>query len=238
MQKILTNVETAAQSVGLQMNVGKTKYMTTNVMGPDARILANSGNHIEKKDNFLYLGSWIKNTENDVKVRKAQAWAACHKLKRIWNSKINKKIKIRLFTACVESVLLYGSETWTLTNCLTKTIDGCYTRMLRMALSVSWKQKLTNAELYGRLPKVSSKIAERRMKLAGHIHRHPELTANKLLLWEPKHGFPNVGRPHLTYVDMLRKDTGIKATQEISNLMLDRDCWRERSRSSRVFHPT
>ena len=110
--------------------------------------------------------------------------------------------------------------------------------MLRMALSVSWKQKLTNAELYGRLPKVSSKIAERRMKLAGHIHRHPELTANKLLLWEPKHGFPNVGRPHLTYVDMLRKDTGIKATQEISNLMLDRDCWRERSRSSRVFHPT
>ena len=236
MQKILTNVETAAQTVGLQMNIGKTKYMTANLMGPDTPILANSGSPIEKRDNFLYLGSWIKNTENDIKVRKAKAWTACHKLKRIWNSKISKKIKIRLFTATVESVLLYGSETWTLTNRLTKSIDGCYTRMLRMALGVTWKHKLTNAELYGGLPKASSKITERRMKLAGHIHRHPELTANKLLLWEPTHGTPRLGRPHTTYIDMLRKDTGVKATQEMCNLMLERDCWRQLSCNSREYH--
>lgn len=87
------------------MNVDKIKYMTANLIGPDMPMLANSGNRIEKKDNFLYLGSWIKNTENDIKVRKAKAWAACHKLKRIWTSGIKKTIKIRLFTATVESVL-------------------------------------------------------------------------------------------------------------------------------------
>ena len=162
------------------MNIGKTKYMTANLWGPDERIWAKSGIPVEKKSNFLYLGSWIKSTESDIKVRKAKAWAACHKLKRIWTSNIKKSIKIRLFTSTVESVLLYGSETWTLTKRLTKMIDGCYTRLLRMALNVSWKQRLTNVELYGRLPKVSSKITERRLKLAGHIHRHPDLESSLL----------------------------------------------------------
>ena len=69
-------------------------------------------------------------------------------------------MKVRDFTALVESVLLYGSETWTMTKRLNKMVDGCYTRMLRMALNVSWKQRLTNEELYGKLPKVSSKITD------------------------------------------------------------------------------
>ena len=235
-QSILSRVESAANAVGLYMNVGKTKYMTANIMGPDVPILGNSGDRIEKKDNFLYLGSWIKNTEDDIKVRKVKAWAACHMLKRIWTSNIKKSIKIRLFTATVESVLLYGSETWTLTKRLTKMVDGCYTRMLRMALSVSWKQRLTNEELYGRLPKVSSKITERRMKLAGHIHRHPELTANKLLFWEPTHGFANRGAKHATYIDMLRNDTGVETAQEIGSLMLERKSWRQRISVSREYH--
>ena len=47
------------------MNVGKTKYMTANIVGPDVPILANSGDRIENEDNFLYFGSWVKNTEND-----------------------------------------------------------------------------------------------------------------------------------------------------------------------------
>ena len=238
MQKILTNVETAANAVGLHMNVGKTKYLTINLEGQDPEILANSGDPIEKKENFLYLGSWIMNSENDIKVRKAKAWAACHKLKRIWTSNIKQSIKIRLFVATVESVLLYGSETWSLTKRLTKMIDGCYTRLLRMALNVSWKQHLTNKELYGKLPKISSKITERRMKLAGHIHRHPELTAHKLLFWEPLHGRPNRGCKPINFIDMLRKDTGGSSTQEIGSLMLDRKGWKIRTQESRDHYPT
>ena len=44
-----------------------------------------------------------------------------------------------------------------------------------MALSISWKQKLTNQQLYGTLPTVSSKIAYRRMNFAGHRIGYPEL---------------------------------------------------------------
>ena len=59
-----------------------------------------------------------------------------------------------------------------------KSLDGVYTRMLRMALNVSWKQHITNEELYGDLPKVTSKIAMQRLKLAGHCVRHPEEIAS------------------------------------------------------------
>ncbi|KAL5257936.1 hypothetical protein ACHWQZ_G012773 [Mnemiopsis leidyi] len=145
-------------------------------------------------------------------------------------------MKIRLFVATVESILLYGSETWTLTESLSKQIDGCYTRMLRMALDVDWKQHLTNKEVYGTLPRATMKIQERRMRLAGHLQRHPELTASSLLLWEPKHGARTRGRPALTYVDNLRKDTGLSDTREIAGLMADRLLWR-RHINARTLKP-
>ncbi len=52
---------------------------------------------------------------------------------------------------------------WTLTEKLTKQIDGCYTRLLRTALGITWDQFLTNEELYGNLPKLSDKIRRRRV---------------------------------------------------------------------------
>ena len=40
-------------------------------------------------------------------------------------------------------------------------LDGCYTRMLRMALGVNqWRDRVSNQALYNGLPKVTSKIAQ------------------------------------------------------------------------------
>ena len=234
-QDLLHDVEIEASLVGLKMNEGKTKYLVENIDN-DQQILSTSGQAIDRVEDFIYLGSWIRSTEKDIKVRKAKAWAACHKLKKVWKSDLRKALKIRLFTATVESVLLYGSETWTLNTRLSRILDGCYTRMLRMAMDVSWKQHLTNFELYGSLPKLTSKIAQRRLKLAGHSIRHPELTSNAVTLWEPLHGKTNRGRPKLTYIDCLRKDIGIENTSEINTMMLDRVLWRSIVDNAREHH--
>ena len=105
-----------------------------------------------------------------------------------------------------------------------------------MALGVSWKQHMTNSELYGRLPKVTSKITERRLRLAGHIFRHPELTANKLLHWEPLHSDMRIEIPNFTFEDCLKANTGLKNKDEIGNLMLDRSLWRDVVKGAREFH--
>ena len=53
---------------------------------------------------------------------------------------------------CMESVLLYGSETSTVIKKLEKSVNGCYTRMLWTALNVHWQQHMNNQELYGSPP--------------------------------------------------------------------------------------
>ena len=184
-QSFLLSLEEAANSVGLHLNESKTKYLSVNCQSESLN--AKSGKELEHVNDFLYLGSYISSTEHDFSVRKAKAWAACHQMKKIWNSTMRRSLKIRLFQATVESILLYGSETWTITKTLSKRIDGCYTRMLRMVLNINWRDMIRNTTVYGDLPRVTEKIRDRRMKLAGHIHRHEDLIAHDVLFWDPQH---------------------------------------------------
>ena len=118
------------------MNAKKTQFMAFNQLH-DIHIQTQDGTFLKEVQDFKYLGAWVQNTENDIKIRKAMAWRACNKLNNIWSSKLPWNIKRQLFQATVESVLLYGSETWNITNRTGKSLDGCYTRMLRKALDVS-----------------------------------------------------------------------------------------------------
>ena len=72
----------------------------------------------------------------------------------IWKSKLSINLKRHFFRAAVELVLVYGYVTWTLTTSLEKKIDGTYTRMLRAVTNKSWRDHLTNDQLYGDIPKL------------------------------------------------------------------------------------
>ena len=100
--------------------------------------MTTDGTQLEVVYDFKYLGSWIDNTEADLRSRKAEAWRACNKLTKVWKSDLSREIKVRLLGSAVESILLYGSDAWTLTEKLTRQIDGCYTRLLRTALGIKW----------------------------------------------------------------------------------------------------
>ena len=216
-QEILLRVETEACKVGFHLNAKTTEVQSYNFNTP-MQIKCLSGTILKEVDNFKYLGEWTQSSEKDFLVRKALAWLACHKLKKIWTSKLSRKLKERLFIATFESVLLYGAESWTITKVMRKQTDGCYTRMLRMALNISWKQKLTNNELYQQLPPVSDKIRKRRMKLAGHCVRHKDL-----VLWEPNDGHTNRGRRKMNFINNLLEDTGMENTRDLRTLMMDID---------------
>ena len=184
-QEVILKLEEEAEKVGLVCNAKKTEVQTFN-QGGSVVIHAKNGETLKEVNNFKYLGAWTQSSASDITVRKALAWNACHKLRKVWVSTLNRKMKVRLFIATVESVLLYGSETWTLTKTMEKQLNGCYTRMLRLALSISWKDHVTNDELYGSLCQVTSKIQKRRLRLAGHCIR-PYLTGVPSLRrgWRP-----------------------------------------------------
>ena len=212
------------------MNGPKTKYLAYNT-ADHPPLVTRLGTVLEQKDDFKYLGSWVDDSAKDICIRKSLAWKALNGMTKIWKSAMNADLKKRFFVATVESILLYGCESWAMTDTMERSLSGTYTRMLRKALNVHWSSHTTNNELYGKLPRVDMKIAERRLRLAGHCYRHPELSTQKLLLWEPTHGTRRRGRPKATYLDTLMRDTGATCAHDLANLMEDRDVWRSMVKS-------
>ncbi len=69
------------------MNAKKTKVMVFN-HDEEVKIITQDGSQLEVMQDFMYHGSCIASTEVDVKTRKAEAWRACNKLKKIWKSNL------------------------------------------------------------------------------------------------------------------------------------------------------
>ena len=81
------------------------------------------------------IGSWVDQSEKDLKFGKALTWKACNKMRTLWRSNQSTSLKISFFGAAVESIPLYWAEDWTLTKQLEARLDGCYTRLLMMVLN-------------------------------------------------------------------------------------------------------
>ena len=109
-------------------NAKKTKVMAFN-QAIDPILKTKDGSALEIVQKFTYLGSQVSSSKADIKRRIALAWSAANKLTKIWKSDLSKKFKIDIFRATVESVLLYGCETWTLTKDLERKLNGCYTKL-------------------------------------------------------------------------------------------------------------
>ena len=201
---MLSRVQRECQKVGLALNTNKTKYITYNIDTEGSALKTNDGTELEKVVELKYLGSWVDSTGKDITIRKAQAWQALNKMNCMWNSDMRKEIKVRFFVAVIESIFLYGCESWTVTPKIECMLNGTYTKMLRKAINMKWWERRTNAEVYGELPLLGYKIAARKLKLVSHSHRHPELAASDLVLWQPNQNLRRRGRPKVDFVEVLR----------------------------------
>ena len=222
---LLHEIETAASEIGLYINSSKTEFICYN-QSHTGFIPSKNNGIVKAVEDFVYLGSNIASTKRDVEVRLGKAWTAIRKLDKIWKSNLPEQLKRRFFRSSVEPVLLYGSSAWTLTASLEKSIDGSYTRMLRAALNIPWQQHPTKRRLYGNLSPISSTIREQRLRFAGHCWRSKTELVSDLLLWTPKHGKSNRGRPFKTFVKQLEDDSGY-LQEDLTRLMADRNRWRE-----------
>jgi len=63
----------------------------------------------------------------------------------------------------------------------------------------------------------------RKLRFSGHCLRSKEMVAD-LVLWTHRHGKRRPGRPAATYIDMLRKDTGLEV-ENLQRAMINRDAW-------------
>ena len=225
-QTLLNSLESAANCVGLYLNNSKTEYMdyTKSNNSIDNMIIKTISGYILKRvDDYKYLGSFASSSEKDFNTRKGMAWSACNDLHKMWTSKLTPRIKIKLFRATVEPILLYGSETWTLPVRLEKRLDGCYTRLLMRVKNLSWKKHPTRKQIYGNLTPASSLVRQRRTQFAGHCQRANNEIISSLILWKP-HAEGRKSRK-LTFPDVISRDTGI-ASDDLKTAMEDREVWK------------
>ena len=184
----------------------------------DANIFSTDNTSIECVQDFKYLGSYT-DTDHDMEMRIKQAWGALNSLSRIWKSPLMKSTKTKVFKACVETILLYGSESWSLNQRRKSRLDGTYTKMLRVVYGISWR-------LYGPLPPISEVVHRRFLALAGHVTRGSE-PAGELIFWQPEEK-KRIGRPRVTLKNIIETETDLQ-DKELRAVMLDRNIWRKTS---------
>ena len=150
------------------------------------------------------------------------AWSACNDMHKICSSQLSNNFKVNIFKATVEPILLYGSETWTLSRKLEKGLHGTYTRLLRRAQNLSWKSHPSISQIFNKLPRVSSLVKYRRVQFAGHCFRVDAEIISSLLLWRPSYGKSR--RRKLSFPDVIPRDTGF-STEDLRTAMRDRNVW-------------
>ncbi len=201
-----------------------------------------NGETIETVENFKYLGSQMESTEKDFEVRKGQAWGAYRQLSNIWKSKTTPiHFKINIFKASCLSILLYGSETWVLTQKLRDELDSFATNCYRYILGVKRLDKVTNNEIYERVKQIplSITLGERQLTWIGHmLRRDDNELIKKYALYGPDqlNGNAKRGKPKLTYIKQVQnllnpglKENEIKLeTKEIVKMAQDRKEWKKR----------
>ena len=88
-------------------------------------------------------------TEEDAASRIKKAKGVFVHLCPVWrNHNISKGVKIRIFSANVQSVLLYACETWKTTNQITRRLQTFINKCLRQVMNIKWTDKITNKELW------------------------------------------------------------------------------------------
>ena len=126
----------------------KTKEIRVNTIVNEG--LGLNREDIERSSDFLYFAIVAENggTSKEVNSRIQKARGSFSKLRKVWlNKSLCKDTKIRIFNACVKSVLLYGCKTWLVINEIQHKIQTFVKRCLRYILRIWWPNIISNKDL-------------------------------------------------------------------------------------------
>ena len=80
-----------------------------------------------------------------------------------------------LYNTCILPIFLYGTETWSVTVTLSRTIDALDNWCLRRILNIHWSEFVTNDEIRSCTgqpePFLSDSVRSRRLFFIGHLYR-------------------------------------------------------------------
>ena len=168
-------------------------------------------------------------TSREVNARIQMARGSFSKLRRVWLSKLLRKdTKIRIFNACVKSVLLYGCETWLVTKKkIQRKIQTFVNICPRYILRIWWPNIISNKDLWKVTGQedINLEIRKRKFRWIGHTLRKEDGEILKAaLLWNLQ-GNRKRGRPRNSCRRSVIKEMG-RSWNELRFLAADRQKWK------------
>ena len=199
---------------------------------PALQVYGDTINHVT---DFRYLGSQMASSACDLKRRKSLSWCAFWKLERLWKCPhLSISTKVRLFNTTCVTILLYGCESWVISQEMESRINAFATSCYRIMLSIRRTDHVPNTTIYAMTmtTPLFNRVKSRQLRFLGHILRLPdEEPARQYALYTPPHGRRKAGRPrtlYLTYIQRLLGDhEDILQEKQIATLAKDRRAWRK-----------
>ena len=177
-QDLLDRISEKAEMLGLKIKPAKTKVIYFHLnQQPNLTVHSKP---IEVTEFFTYLGSGIPSrhtsAKDEISARIGKASITFNQLKhRIFKQQdLSLGLTMKVLNASVLSVLLYSSETWTMTKAVLMTLETFQMYALRAILGVSRLQRLCNTdvrEVRCRQPTIDNAIRLRRLRWVGHVAR-------------------------------------------------------------------
>ena len=143
---------------------------------------------------------------------------------------IPSDVKVCIYTTVLRPVLLYGSETWTLTTKLKSKIQASEMRILRLIFGVTKRDRIRNEDIQKSLnvPSILTVIERNQLRWFGHILRIPDSRDVKRVYdWKPDKKRP-IGRPRKRFRDQIKEITSreIDDFSVVEAMTQDRSEWR------------
>jgi len=223
LQALCTAFASACKEFGMTISLKKTVVMAQPTsLSPSIFI---DGTKLEVVDKFTYLGSTVTSSasldaELDIRIGKASTTFG-RLTKRVWkNSKLSLHLKIRVYHACILSILLYASESWVTYRKQEHRLNAFHFRCLRSILGVCWSDRVPNSVVLERTGSVDlyTLLRSRRLRWTGHVCRMDDARYPKALLYGELANAPRRrGRPRLRFKDVVKRD--------LVAFDIDTNCW-------------
>ena len=237
-QSKMDSVTTAYSHGGLAVHTDKTVSMPHLNAADDDQFqpLTINDNAIKSVPFEKYLGSILSSDcslELELQQRMKLASASIGKLNdRVFNNRdLSISTKVKVYLAATLSILLYGSETWTLYRHQIRRLEAFHIRFLQGILGLTWKDKIPHTTILQRcnVTSIEAMIITRQLRWVGHVIRmSPDRLPRRTLYGELVEGKRSVGGQKKRYKDYLKSN--LKACEippeRLETLASSRTTWR------------
>jgi hypothetical protein len=192
---------------------------------------------LECVDRFCYLGDMIGaggGAEDAARTRVKCAWGKFNELAPILTSRgASLKLKGKIYRSCVQSVLVYGSETWPMKAEDMQRLERTEMAMVRWMCGVTLRDRVRSEDLRERLgvEGVTEMVSRGRLRWFGHLERKEEEDWASACRNVKVGGKVGRGRARKTWSEVVNDDMRRRGLKR--DMAKDRAEWRSHIRGNR-----